>query len=622
MKTSRALTSIVLIQFLISPAIGRSQPVSNSAPADATGYAVTQVGPNSIIWQNAAGQNVTAIATGMNYWNGNQWAASVAAFVPAADGNSFVASQLQDPTTLAADLNVQGAVTVQTPEKVTLQSTPIAVGLFDAASGKSVIVATLTNCNGVQADAQDIVYNNALVGSAFSASVVYSLPDCGSFHQDIVFTAFNQDFNPTNWGFLESSTNTLQIQIFTEFYNNPTVPLYVTNVIYEETNQALAASMASPNLVDYTLDFGHYVFGPGFAYTGSINQGGAAKVAKDFVTQDGRTFLVESVPFQWLENSLRSLPPVAANAKSPRHPLTFRRTMLASMPSLPPKAKPSQKRRISSSTAPSVAPKPVATVSKPKGVTVDYWAKVSSTVESTVFAADTTYFVVGNVTCSGATTMESAVFKFPTNTYAITIEGTLTLTTTNYRPAIVTSADDDSSGTTLSGIYSNYTGTPTGYYGGSGGAIFLDTSANFSLNNFRFCYLRCGLGFQSVSTSQMLGVSHSQFVNCKEAFNIEGNTISNSNTTTLTLTIDNCLMANVYNPFVAGFIDLTASAYNCTIDSASELFNNASNVSGAFGFTNCIFSSITSQGLSEYLTIAGADNAFYSATAFGSHTQS
>ena len=155
-----------------------ASPLGQQAAGD---YAITQVGPHSRVWGNSAGQTVTEISTGMNFWDGQQWTPSNPSFQVSADGTAFVASQIQDPTRLAANLNCVGAVTVTTPDNVTLRSTPIAIGLYDAASGKSVIVATLTNTTGVMTDPQDVVYDRAFVGGGFAASVVYSLPDTGSF---------------------------------------------------------------------------------------------------------------------------------------------------------------------------------------------------------------------------------------------------------------------------------------------------------------------------------------------------------------------------------------------------------------------------------------------------------
>jgi hypothetical protein len=85
-------------------------------------YVCTQSGPNSRLWRNSAGQTVTEIATGMNYWDGQQWTTSDPSFQITADGTGFIADKIQDRTRLAANLNCVGAVTVTTPDNVTLRS--------------------------------------------------------------------------------------------------------------------------------------------------------------------------------------------------------------------------------------------------------------------------------------------------------------------------------------------------------------------------------------------------------------------------------------------------------------------------------------------------------------------
>ena len=198
-QTTTLLARTIL--FLLLPTLsspGQPQLSANSAPVEGD-YAIVQAGPHSRIWQNSSGQSVTEIATGMNYNNGGQWIPSNPSFVISPDGTAFEASHIQDPTKIAANLNGAGAVTVTTPDNVTLSSTPLAIGLYDPVSGLSAMVATLTNSTGILVDPQDVVYNRALVGGGFAASVVYSLPDTASFHQDIVFVAFDHGFNPTNW---------------------------------------------------------------------------------------------------------------------------------------------------------------------------------------------------------------------------------------------------------------------------------------------------------------------------------------------------------------------------------------------------------------------------------------
>ncbi len=184
--------SIALLAALIfepSPSSGQSVVTNAGGAQTLSDYSIVQQGPHSRVWQNSSGQSVTEIATGLNFWSGSNWTPSVAAFEVSPDQKSFIAEYIQSPTTLAAQINVAGAVSVTTPENVVLRSTPIAIGLYDAASGKSVLIASITNSTGVLTDPQHVVYNKALLGAGISASVVYSLPDAGSFHQDIVFTA-------------------------------------------------------------------------------------------------------------------------------------------------------------------------------------------------------------------------------------------------------------------------------------------------------------------------------------------------------------------------------------------------------------------------------------------------
>jgi len=573
-------------------------------------YAITHVGPHSRVWVNSAGQTVTEIATGMNYLSAGQWTPSDPSFVGSVDGTSFIAAKIQDPTRLAVNLNRVGAVTVTTPDNVTLSSTPIAIGLYDAASGKSVIVATITNTTGVLADAQDVVYDGAFVGGGFAASVVYSLPDTGSFHQDVVFTGFDPAFNPTNWGFAESSTNSLQIQIFTEFYDPPE-PLVQTNLIYVEQDPAIRASMVSPDLIDYTFDFGDYVFGPGRAYTSAANgsTGGGVRVLKDFVTDSGRTFLVESIPYLSLARQLKSLPPIAANVRSSTHPATAKRSMFAasSVPSLMQiKPAPLHKTILASQLA--------LAASKPSGVIVDYIVAVSSSTKPVVYSSDTTYFVSGNVYNSSAVTMESAVFKYPKGlTGYIEVESTLNLATTNYRPAVFTSADDNTAGTTLStAIWSGYTGHPgTNRYGDV--ALWLNTATNIALNNLRFCYVNCAIEI-AVDTGggQTVSLSHSQVVDSGEAISLDCGGTSDA----LTLNVENCLIADVLDAFEnqTNYIpmELTGVVCNCTIDSCAKLISSPIHVlNGTFGFTNSIFSSVTANGFVGYEQWSGGYNGFY-----------
>ena len=411
-----------------------------------------------------------------------------------ADGMAFEASRILAPIRISENLDVVGAVTVTTPppDNVTLRSTPIALALYDSSSGKAIILAAVTNgagtnSTGILVDPRDVVFPNAFVGGGFAASVVFCV-DPGRFTQDLVFTAFDPGFDPTVWGFAASSTNTLWLQIWTEFYAPPQ-PQMRTNLICAETNQAIRASMASPDLIDYTLDFGNYVFGLGKAYTAGTNAGpnGGVIVAKDFVSASGRSFLVESVKYIDLEPGLRALPAPTVKTSSLTPPPRAQKTRMAAL-SVPPlrEAKRTSNEKIVPGRTAAVA------LSKPRGVVIDYVATPTSMSTPIIYSSDSTYYVSGTVYATGPVVMEGATFKFPSTSGSIEVEGGLTMSTTNYRPAIFTAADDNTIGTTLStNIWTGYTGNPSGKYYGS--SALLNTTSNVALNNLRFCYMNCAI---------------------------------------------------------------------------------------------------------------------------------
>jgi len=56
---------------------------------------------------------------------------------------------VQHPVHFLSNLNQIGAVQVRTPGGILLQSTPVDVSLYDAASGTSVIVGAVKDCSAV-----------------------------------------------------------------------------------------------------------------------------------------------------------------------------------------------------------------------------------------------------------------------------------------------------------------------------------------------------------------------------------------------------------------------------------------------------------------------------------------
>ncbi len=597
------------------PGLSPPQPVMRrpilADPRQITGqidYTVAQIGPDSKVWKSSNGQSVTVIGTGMNYWDGQKWNASDPSFSISADGNSFVAMKLQDPTQLAANIATQGSVTVHTPDGVTLRSTPLAIGLYDAKSGKSVILASVTNSTGILVDPQHVVYSHAFVGGGVDAGIFYSLPDTGSFHQDVIFTAFDPKFDPTAFGFAANSTATLQWQIYTEFYNPPQ-PQVRERSLYIEQDPNIRAAMETPDFIDYFLDFGHYVFGPGKAYPNAnytlLTPG--ISVAKNFVTANGRTFLIESIPYRELAPQLQALPAPSVKTSSLKQLPWAKKTRVAAADLPQP--------QVDKTQTIGKIPKAVAMSSeKPKGVDIDYVVTVGSLNEPTLYTSDTTYYVASDVFLTAPVTIESAVFKFSTNnvTGALIIEDTLNMATTNYRPAIFTAVDDNTAGAMLNtNICPSYTGIPgTNWYGVA--ALYFVTTFNVVVNNVRFIDMSTGIAGNVNSTNWTITLSHSQMVDCSQGSDFTGGSASDS----VIFNMNNCLFAGVRCPFVGADVGYTANACNCTVDSTSLMMYMVLGTVGTFNFTNSILSGV-GYGVTNGVTLGGDHNGFVSTTTFG-----
>lgn len=282
-----------------------------SKPATA---AVSSVGPNSRTWTitrtNLAGNTSTTnhphqvieLASGMHYWDGRQWTPSNPSFEATGDG--FSATRTQHKVRLNSELLVQGAVRVMTRDGVVLHSTPLGIGLFDAASGNFLLIGQVTNSTAVQVASNQVVYPDAFSGVC--ANVVYTM-EKGAFHQDVVFTG---GVNPAAYGFPPSTT---RLQMITEFYDPP-APKVRQNILRRETNAARRATMASPDLRDETLGFGEFVLGRGRAcLTGVTNaikgaRAHSAPVGKEFRTVAGRHFLLETVEYPSIQKVMQLLP--------------------------------------------------------------------------------------------------------------------------------------------------------------------------------------------------------------------------------------------------------------------------------------------------------------------------
>ena len=590
---------------------------AQSAAGIVGNYSVTQTGPDSRIWGNFAGQTVTEISTGMNFLDATtqQWSKSDASFVVAPDGSAFTAQRMQHKVTIDANLNAAegGAVTAVTPDGITLNSTPVAIVLYDSASGKSVTVASLTNSVGVLLDPQHIIYKGALVGDLLQADVLYTLPDCGSFHQDVLISKFNGPLDPTIWGFSASATNTIQIKFLTEFYGDVPAPQRVMLPIYIEQDPAQRAVMASPDIIDYTIAFGdHYIFGPGRAYVAPANlqpqTGGGlprngVRVAKDFIStgQPARSFLVESVPYSWLQTGLQNLPPTQTSARGPlpgeqrTKVATVRRQRssgaLAVANSQPYDSVP---RAGQGSHPASIATKAtgamLAELTKGNArVVMDYVITINSMNEPTTYTNGNTYFVDGPVYVNNATVQAGAVFKYPTPAVGtLDIGSTLTVTSGSGSYGYFTAGDDDSLGQTLNGIWSGYTGNTTGKYYGNP-ALQLEMWGSEALSSLSFYYAQVAVDLNIDGSPAIAQVSNSAFKNCVQGILITGS----GGDSGIWVGVSNCQMQNVQFPINSGSETITGGVTNSAFTACTQVITNNQHASASsWSFVGCTYSNV------------------------------
>jgi hypothetical protein len=568
-------------------------------------------------------QPLVEMASGLNYWNGHEWIPSNPTFKLTED--AFIADEVQHKVQLGANLNSIGAVKLRTPKGHTLESTPLGIRLYDAASGRSLVIAAITNCVGTLVESNVVVYRNAFEG--VDADIFYTL-DRGSFEQDVVIA---ERLNPADYNF---PTNTTRIQILTEFYDGQE-PDVIRQPLRVEKDKNRRARMVEPDLMDEVLDFGDLVFDAGTAFSQNSHRTegrSLGTVAKEFKKIGGRSFLIESIEYGSIRPRLASLPrhKGALLAKARTTNLKTRDARAEQFPQAISNGK---------AASPRLAK---AGVPKREGVVIDYLANIGPGFSTpTVFRGDSTYFVTGPVYCYGTTTIEGGtVFKYPIINGSgiqpyVSIGGALVCKTASYRPAVFTAADDDSVGQSLSGSggWAGYTGNPAGKYYANP-ALKFSYSHNVSLSNVRFHYAQQAVQFvERENDGGSLGtVSHAQFLNCIQGVVLSADyggcgcgsgSGSSSGGCGAQLSLENCLMSDVRYPFTTyglpGLYSWTFNLRNCTIDQAVVLATSSGSVyyiASTINAVNSVFANIPTLA-SGTVYWMGNYNGFYQTPQFG-----
>ena len=266
---------------------------ANTVAARSTNYAITAHGGNHRVWQKVfathkddQGQIIyrtnsyTEMATGMYHLVGTNWVESTENIQITQTGG--VATNGRHQVGFAGNLNTSNAVEVITPDGKELRTHILGLAYYDASTSNSVLFAELRDSIGQVVRSNQVVYTNAF--SNLQADVRYTYRRSG-FEQDVVFR--QQLPNPSAFGM---SSNTTRLQVWTEFLDPPTPSV-----------KQLARG------ADVQLDFGTMKMGRGKAFVIG-NESNSVPVNKQWVTIQGRTFLVEQVPFSAVAAKLQNLP--------------------------------------------------------------------------------------------------------------------------------------------------------------------------------------------------------------------------------------------------------------------------------------------------------------------------
>ena len=467
-----------------------------------------------------------------------------------AHGNRAVARRTAHRVIWMANAHTRGAVDIELPDGGRLRGHCLGLGYYDAATGHSVLIAEVKDCQAEIRPPNLLVYPNAF--DDLEADLIYLNRKIG-LEQFVVLQEAPPP--PEHYGFDPVTT---RLEVISEFLDQAR-PRREKRMLRREADPQRREGMVEPDLVDERLDFGAMFMGPGRAFLPPaqdrlLEADEPIPMAKRWEVIEGRCILFEAVEYDSLRPWLAALRPSPEGRRWAVH-------------------------RMSSGTRTIPAPRPAPTGAGsvlasagggfPAGLVLDY--ALHTTIANQVFQGNTTYYVAGPLTLSGSnTTFEAGtVIKFAPGVNAgLDIASTkLTWLGTTYQPVILTARDDASVGAPLTSW------TPGGYYAETA-LRFPGPVQEVTLENLRVAYARTALAFPQGGSPQ---ISHAQVVNCQTGLKIGS----------ADLRVRNALFAGVNLPFDLGAGIVRAE--HVTVNGATQL-----NTSPALFLTNCLLVGVTS----------------------------
>ena len=523
-----------------------------TAPSE-TPYTVVERGANHRVWQKTTYEilpdgrwvphlhKYTELATGLHYRKCGRWVESKEEIELFPQG--AIARQGQYQVIFANNLNTAGAIDMQTSDGKRLRSNVLGLGYFDRSTGNGVLIAQLQDSDGKLIASNQILYPDAFAGVKGDVRYTYRK---GRFEQDVILR--EQLPAPEVYG-LEPDTT--ELEVITEFINPPPAKVEARKTRNEVPK-------------DETISWGPTRIGQGRAFDLSEQQNLRSRVptSKQFITVQGRAFLLEKVAVKDIRSGLKNLP-ARAGTKSTRPAVVSRQRLLPKAPLAQAAKKPIKRALFSSSN---------------QGYVLDYVEEFGG--GPSTLRGDTTYYVSGacNWIVDVLTIEGGTVVKFATNGSILCDLTSCSCRTGPYHPAIFTAVDDDTVGERIPCS----TGTPSGFYA-LGDANHFEGIAigdNITLHDLRLKYMDEAFGDIEYPTK----FQNIQFSQCRVAILENGGWAQ----------LDNCLFSDVNCVFTCGDGGgIGGSATHLTVHHCDQLSDGYGSWGTSLYLTNCLFVSVS-----------------------------
>jgi hypothetical protein len=427
------------VNWSVTPMDGMSSRWEGTIPAS---YPAT----NAASWQTS---QYFEVSPGLNYIDGSGlWQRSQDLIELQPDGS---AAAVHGPHKLYVPPSILDAATLVTASNRVFQTKILGLVYYDAASGSSAVLSPVRNTSGELLPPNQILFQSAF--ASVKADVLLKYTSSG-FESDVIF--LQRPPPPSAFGL---SNETTRLQIWHEYWA-PSQPAVSLAALYVETNAALRATMAEPDLTGQILNFGDIWFplSAAFLWDGDTNLGQniPAEIrlpspavrdslllsATQWQVTSNACYLIESLRWPDIAPKLSSLP-----------------AMVSAEPDL------KLRLRLVAGLRPPVPESPGKRGRAMRLASRDYHAKglvwpyitIASTGTDYECSNSVTYYISSSTYFSGNLTLDqNCIIKFNLNAYLLSY-GSMTFNGSSSSPSILTSKDENIYGAPIAGG----TGYPT-----------------------------------------------------------------------------------------------------------------------------------------------------------------